>query len=163
MATKPRNILKNYYNSKLRPQLNEAVDEIRHPAIHPKTTAISMALGMFVGIFIPMGFQIWTLAFLLVIIRFNIVIATIVTLISNPFTILPIYYAGIFCGEHITGKIFPWKYFDSFLKHPRWDFIFNTSRNGIFIFLSGLFVMGLFLAIVTYFLALRFAVHLKKK
>lgn len=124
---------------------------------------MSMALGMFIAIFIPLGLQVWTLAMLLIMIRFNILIATLITLISNPFTILPIYYSAIVLGETITGQNFPWQSFDLFIKDPQIDHIIHFGLDGVFIFLSGLFVMGLLLAIVTYFLAYRFAAYLQNR
>jgi len=163
MSVKQKNPVKNFINNKLKPQIKLALDDIRHPGNHPGTTALSMALGMFIGIFIPMGLQVWTLALLLLMIRFNILIATLVTLISNPFTILPIYYSGILIGETITGQNFPWQYFDMFIKDPQIDYIINFGQRGAFIFLSGLFVMGVILALITYLLAYRFAAYLQHK
>ena len=163
MTAKQNNPLKNFYCNKLKPQVKLALDDIRHPSNHPKTTAFSMALGMFIGIFIPMGLQVWTLAILLFVMRFNIVMATLVTLISNPFTFLPVYYAGITVGEKISGEIFPWQYFDKFIEEPKWDYIVNFGSEGAFIFLGGLLILGISLAIVTYFLAFRFAIYLKRK
>jgi len=163
MSIKQKNPLKNLYYNKLKPEIKLAIEDIRHPSNHPKTTALSMALGMFMGIFIPMGLQVWTLAVLLLLIRFNIVIATLVTLISNPFTLLPIYYAGIVVGETINSEIFPWRYFDKFVEDPQLDYIINFGSEGAFIFLSGLFVLGLVLAALTYVLAFRFAVFMQQR
>ena len=87
MPVKHKSPVKNFYYHKIKLRLKEALDDIRHPANHPRTTALSMALGMFISIFIPLGLQVWTLALILIFIRFNIVLATLVTLISNPLTI----------------------------------------------------------------------------
>ena len=163
MKAKRQNPLKKYFYNSFKPKLKEALDDIRHPGHHPKSTAFSMALGMFIGIFIPMGLQVWTLALLLLIIRYNIFLATLVTFISNPFTILPIYYAGILIGENISGQSFPWKYFDKFIAEPRWDYILQFGHDGIFIFLAGLFIMGIILAVITYTIAFRFAVYMRRR
>jgi uncharacterized protein len=163
MDVKHRNPVKNFYNNKIKSRLKEALDDIRHPANHPRATALSMALGMFIGIFIPMGLQVWTLTLILIFIRFNIVLATLVTLISNPLTILPIYYSGIVTGETITGNVFPWSYFDKFIQDPQLDYIINFGNKGALIFFGGLFVLGLTLALLTYIVAFRVAVLIQKR
>jgi uncharacterized protein len=163
MTIKQNNPLKNFYLNKIKPQLQRALDDIRHPGNHPHTTALSMALGIFIGIFIPMGLQVWTLTLLLLVMRFNILIATLVTFISNPFTILPIYYSGIFVGETIMNMPFPWQYFDKFIEEPKLDYLINFGSEGAIVFLSGLFVLGIIAAVITYLLSFRFAVFLQHK
>ena len=163
MKIKHNNPVKNFYLNKIKPQLQQALDDIRHPGNHPRTTALSMALGIFIGIFIPMGLQVWTLTLLLLIIRFNILIATLVTLISNPFTILPIYYSGIFVGETILNMSFPWQYFDKFIEDPKLDDLVNLGSEGAIVFLSGLFILGIIAAAVMYLLSYRFASHLQQR
>jgi len=163
MIIKHNNPLKNFYVNKIKPQLQQALADIRHPSTHPHTTALSMALGIFIGIFIPMGLQIWTLTLLLLVMRFNILITTVVTFISNPFTILPIYYSGIFIGEMILNMPFPWQYFDKFIEDPKLDYLVNFGSEGAVVFLSGLFVLGIIAASVTYLLSFRLAIFLQHK
>jgi len=155
--------LKSFYYSKIKPQLIEAFNDILHPGNHPRATAISMAIGMFVAIFVPMGFQIWAMLILLTFYKYNIVLATLISYVSNPLTILPIYYAAINIGEMIFQKDFPWSLFNSFIDDPVLDKLMAFGFQGSAIFFSGLLFLAIVLSFTAYFLTLRLAFYLRAK
>ncbi len=145
----------NFYQRNIKPQLKKGMDEIRHPGNHPKTTALSIAIGLFIGIAIPMGFQVWAMAALLLIFHYNLVIASFVSLISNPFTILPIYYVILSLGEFILGVNFPWELFYNFLEEPGMDKILAFGTRGISVFFTGSIVIAVLVAVPSYFIAIK--------
>ncbi len=157
--------LKSFYQNKIKPKIKSGIDEIRHPGNHPQITALSVAVGIFIGIAIPMGFQVWAMALLLLLIRFNLVIASFVSLISNPLTIFPIYYAVISFGEFILGIDFPWQLFYNFLDDPGIEKILEFGSQGTVVFFTGSILMALLFSIPAYLVSLRTlsALHKKEK
>lgn len=147
--------MKHLYKKYIKTHLLRAKDDILNPGNNPKLIAFSMAMGIFTGIFIPIGLQIWFMAALLFLFRFNIAIATFTSLISNPFTVLPIYYAGIKTGEYIINRPFPWELFDAFIEAPGFDKIVLFGTEGMAIFLGGLFVLAISFSTLTYLLSFK--------
>jgi len=156
-------MIKQFYISKIKPHLQKAVDEIKHPSNNPKMTAISMSIGVFIGIFIPIGLQTAAFIFLLAIVRYNFIIACTVSLISNPFTILPIYYFAIIIGEFLMSESFPWKYFNKFIDNPQWGYMLEFGYKGTLILFAGLTLMALIFTPLTYFLSFKLTSFLKKR
>ena len=153
----------NIYNTQIKPQIKKGIDEIRHPGNHPKTTALSIAVGIFIGIAVPMGFQVWAMVLLLLVIRYNLVIASIVSLISNPLTVLPIYYVVISFGEFVLGIDFPWELFYSFLDDPGLEKILEFGGKGIVVFFTGSLLIGTITSIPAYFISLKAVTALHDK
>ena len=67
--------------------------------------ALGAAIGVSFGLLIPLG-QLPASAFLAVILRAHIGAASVATLISNPITFAPLYYAAYKFGENVTGVKF---------------------------------------------------------
>jgi hypothetical protein len=155
--------LKSFYYRRIKPQLTEAFNDILHPGNHPRATAISMAIGMFIAIFIPMGFQIWAMLILLTFYKYNIVLAKLISYVSNPFTILPIYYAAINIGEMIFQKSFPWSLFNNFIDDPVFDKLMLFGFQGSAIFFSGLLFLAVVLSATAYFSTLKLAFYLRAR
>lgn len=155
--------LKKYYQANIYPRVRETLDEIQHPGNNPRAVAESMAIGIFIGLSVPLGLQLIAFTFLLIVIRYNFIIANFVSLISNPFTILPIYYVAIHIGEFFLGEKFSWEYFDTFMENPTWDNLFNFEFQGIIILLAGLLLMAIPGAIITYLLSFKISSFLKKE
>lgn len=64
------------------------------------------AAGLFIGLLIPVA-QIPLAAALAVALRVNVPVAAVSTLITNPLTVLPIYYAAYRLGAWATGASVP--------------------------------------------------------
>lgn len=83
--------------------------------------ALGVALGLFVGLLIPVA-QILFVAIAAVCLRANVAIAAASTLVSNPLTVPPIYYAAYQLGAWATGTSAaegmsladPWSLFEHF-------------------------------------------------
>ncbi len=68
--------------------------------------AAGAAIGLFIGLLIPIA-QILLAGTVAVVFRANIPIAAAATLITNPFTVPPIYYAAYQLGTWATGITAP--------------------------------------------------------
>ena len=68
--------------------------------------AAGAAIGLFIGLLIPVA-QILLAAVVAVVLRANIPIAAAGTLITNPLTVPPIYYAAYQLGVWATGTAAP--------------------------------------------------------
>lgn len=78
---------------------------LEHPLLwhmNRRSIARGIALGLFAGFILPIG-QIFLAAFLAMTVRANVLIAAGATLITNPFTFPPIYFAAYKVGCGITG------------------------------------------------------------
>lgn len=79
---------------------------IAHPKIwhfNRRNVARGVALGLFVGFLLPIG-QIVVAALLAATARGNIMVAAAATLITNPLTFPPIYYAAYRIGAGMLGS-----------------------------------------------------------
>lgn len=99
---KRRQLLRNRWLRWLRPWLGQPVlwRWTRHGV------ALGVALGVFFGLLIPIA-QIPATAVAAVLLRANIPAAAASTLISNPITFGPIYYAAWHVGAFLTGEETP--------------------------------------------------------
>lgn len=66
------------------------------------SVALGAAIGVFFGLLIPV-FQAPFSALLSILLRANIGVAALATLITNPITFGPVYYGAYRFGEYITG------------------------------------------------------------
>jgi len=78
---------------------------LAHPEIwhfNRRNVARGVALGLFVGFLVPVG-QIVLAALLAATARGNLLIAAVATLVTNPFTFPPIYYAAFRTGSFLLN------------------------------------------------------------
>ncbi|MBL8446477.1 MAG: DUF2062 domain-containing protein [Zoogloeaceae bacterium] len=68
--------------------------------------AAGMSIGLFIGLLIPVA-QIFLAAAVAIVLRANVPIAAGATLITNPLTVAPIYYAAYRLGAWVTGSTSP--------------------------------------------------------
>ena len=71
--------------------------------LHRRSVAGGVAIGMFCGL-VPGPLQMLSAALCAIVFRVNLPVATIVTLYTNPFTILPLYYVAYKLGLFVTGS-----------------------------------------------------------
>lgn len=79
---------------------------LRHPNLwhlNRRTVAGGVAVGLFFGLLIPVA-QIFLAAIAAVWLRVNLPVAAMCTLITNPFTFPPIYFAAYRLGGWLTGS-----------------------------------------------------------
>lgn len=67
------------------------------------SVARGVALGLFLGFALPMGFQLAVAAVIAVSARANIAITALFTNVSNPVTVVPIYFAALKTGDWLLG------------------------------------------------------------
>ncbi len=145
------------------PKIQEALNHIIHPDHSPRVSAFSIAAGVFIGIFIPVGMQLMTVILISPLRRINVVLTTLATLLSNPFTVLPLYWLGITVGEWTLSRDFPWNTWDTFIEHPSFQQFLSFGEQGILILMTGLLVMAIPAAIISYFFSWRIAVTLRRR
>jgi uncharacterized protein len=71
--------------------------------LHRKSVAGGVAIGLFCGL-VPGPLQMLSAALCAIVFRVNLPVAAIVTLYTNPFTILPLYYVAYKLGLFVTGS-----------------------------------------------------------
>lgn len=71
--------------------------------LHRHSVAGGVAVGLFAGM-IPGPVQMLSAALLSVLFKVNLPVAVLVTLFSNPFTIVPLYYCAYKIGQWLTGE-----------------------------------------------------------
>lgn len=68
-----------------------------------RTIARGMALGLFAGLILPVG-QIVLAVLFAASVRANILVASVATLVTNPLTFAPIYYAAYRTGSFLLAQ-----------------------------------------------------------
>ncbi len=130
----------------------------------PSEIAFSIALGVFIGLLFPIGLQTLIAVPLAIFLGSNVLLTVTATLVSNPITILPIYYLAINIGSFITRIEIDYNTITSSLSSPSLASIINLSEKGLLVFFAGTSVLALFgstiIYIVTYNLV---CVHRKKR
>ena len=94
----------------------EALEKIRHLRVlgpllarpwlwhlNRRSVAVGLATGVFIGFIIPMGLQAPIAAVVAFWVRGNLAAAILSTLVTNPFTVAPIYYMAYRLGMLLTG------------------------------------------------------------
>ena len=70
--------------------------------LHRRSVSGGVAVGMFCGL-IPGPFQLLGAALIAVLFRVNLPVAMFTTIYTNPFTIVPLYWAAYQLGVFVTG------------------------------------------------------------
>lgn len=87
------------------PGLRRLAPHLSHPKLwvwSRRGVAMGLALGLFIGLLIPVA-QFLFAAVAAMCLRANIAVAAVGTLVSNPLTVPPIYYAAYHLGAWATG------------------------------------------------------------
>lgn len=163
MSKKTINLLKSYYKTRLKPKLKRLLDDMTHPGNHPRKTALSLAIGVFIGIWVPIGLQLWTMILLLSFVNYNFFMATLISFISNPLTILPIYYVAITIGEWLLQTRFSWHFFSDFMEHPVFAKLLDFGSDSLVILATGLTFLAIVSAALTYVATLKIVVYLRDR
>jgi hypothetical protein len=79
---------------------------LHHPNLwhlHRRSVAGGIAVGLFCGL-VPGPLQMLSAALLAVVFRVNLPVAVVATWYTNPFTIVPLYYAAYKLGAFVIGQ-----------------------------------------------------------
>lgn len=151
------------------PWLRPFAKYIAHPALwslNRRSVALAVAAGMIGGL-IPGPFQMLTAGILAVLVRCNFPIALVMTLYSNPLTIVPLYLVAYKLGvlvspaqaaQRLTAPPdFDWLHlWDSTVALAHWAWNLGTP---LFV---GVPLLALILAVVGYFITLfGWSLHLR--
>jgi uncharacterized protein (DUF2062 family) len=130
----------------------------------PAEIAFSIALGIFIGLLFPIGLQTIIAVPISIFLGSNVLLTVTATLISNPLTILPIYYAAINIGQFITHIEISWNSISEFLTSPSFSGILNLSQNGLIVLFTGTSILALFCSVTIYFVIYKLiCAHRKKR
>ncbi|MCS7053307.1 MAG: DUF2062 domain-containing protein [Ignavibacterium sp.] len=135
-------------------------------AHNPHKLALSVALGIFVGLTIPMGFQTIVAIPLALLLRVNILVVYLATLITNPFTAIFIYASMFKIGESITGNYIPVELIENLLNNFSIKQISQLGKTALENFLVGMTILTFILTPLSYYLVLLYVNRrkiLKKK
>lgn len=131
------------------PWLRGLAPYLAHPKLwhwSRRSVAAGVAIGLFIGLSIPIA-QILLAATAAVVVRANVAVAAAGTLITNPLTVPPIYYAAYQLGAWATGASIPT---DISLTDPS-SLLTNIATIGLPLF-AGLGIAATVAAISSYFL-----------
>lgn len=143
-------------NSRMLRWLGPALHDPRLWRIHRRGVALGMALGVFFGLLIPVA-QIPAAALAAFFLRAHIPAAVASTLVTNPLTFAPVYYAAFHLGEWLLGRK---PTGDTVLDH-----VASETTTGLALWMDRLATVGVPLAVglavlaVTLSVLLYFAVH----
>jgi len=121
----------------------------------PSKIALSMALGIFIGLMMPVGFQTVIALPLALFFNLNILVTLTATLVTNPLTIVPLYFAIIRTGEFITQIKISGKKIDAVIKNPGLENFINLGYESLIVFFSGSFTFGVISSFIVYFITLK--------
>jgi len=144
------------------PRVKEQIRYLIHFPGGAGEMAWSSAIGAFVGVAVPEGLQTVTSLGAAYLLRMNFIVITFFTLITNPFTVIPIYLASFRIGEMLTGMEITAEQIEKLFSEPGIRAALELGTNGAIIFLTGSLVHGLFWGGVWYILMFAFYSKLKK-
>ncbi len=152
--------LKDFFNKE---KLKNYVRRVLTLKSKPSKIALSIALGVFIGLLIPIGLQTFVVVPIGLLLGCNVILATAATLVSNPVTMFPIYYAAFKVGEIVTQIEISWNAIYNIINKPNIDNILALGTEGVIVFFSGGFVMGAITAALAYFLSLKAILAYRKR
>ena len=113
--------LKELKNIFKKDKLKEYLHKLVNLKASPAKIAFSIALGIFIGLLIPMGLQTFFIIPLAMFTGSNLILAYAATLVSNPFTVIPIYYFSVQVGSYFTKINFTWNEFNFVITNPTYS------------------------------------------
>ena len=152
--------LKNLFK---KDKLKEYLHKLVNLQATPAKIAFSIALGIFIGLLIPMGLQTIFIIPLAMATGCNLIVAYAATLISNPFTIIPIYYLSVRIGSYFTHINFSWNEFNTVINNPTYGNIVKLGADGMIVFFTGSFFQAIIFSALFYFISLKAIVYLRKR
>ena len=138
-------------------------EKILHLKYTPSKIALSIAIGIFLGLVLPMGFQTFVAVPIALMLGCNMLLTVAATLISNPITILPIYYVAIKIGQFITNISLSWDTISQTISHPSLEKILLLSKDGLIVLFTGTFVLATIISLIVYFITLKVIVTHRKR
>ena len=115
----------------------------------PTEVSEALALGVFIGFTPTVGFHTWMALGLAVLFKKNKLVTIVGAYITNPITLIPIFYACFRLGEWIMGYDEPVGFSKTLFLHP-----FSLGAKILIPLWVGSLIVGLVSSIATYYLTL---------
>lgn len=139
---------------------------------NPHALAGGTAIGVFIGLTPTIPFHTILIVFLSLITRTSAVAGISISwLVSNPLTYLPIYYISALVGNYLTPYELNLNIIQSRLEQAMDDGIFQnllaillvSGYEALIVLIVGGFCFALPFGILSYYLSLKFFMHIQKK
>jgi len=143
-------------------KIRNRLKEIFSSDLSSKQIAINCTVGILIGLLIPMGLQTIGVIALCAIFKLNFVIVVFTTLITNPFTVVFIYYSAFKVGDFFVNSGISWSVINSVLNNPEFESILSLSFSSLKVIYSGLIVESVIFGPLTYILVYYIANNFKK-
>lgn len=142
-------------------QFKNRTKDIFDSDLTAKQIALNFTIGILVGLLIPMGLQTIAVIALCAIFRLNFVIVVFATLISNPFTVVFVYYSAFKIGDIFINSGISWDYISAVLNNPEVESILSLSFASLKVIYTGLVIESAVFGTLTYVLVYYIANNIK--
>jgi hypothetical protein len=123
--------------------------------VKSREIAFSLALGVFIGLSVPIGLQTIVAAPIALLFQCNLPVTLTATLISNPVTVVPLYYLYFQIGEFLSSINIPGELITNVIQSPTFDNISKLSVDAVLLFFIGSVLIGITGGLFTYFASFR--------
>lgn len=151
-------VTKNFVN-----QFRKRFKAILNSDLTSNQIASNFTIGILIGLLVPMGLQTIVVVIICALFSYNFVIIVFATLISNPFTVIFIYYSAFKIGEIFINSGISWIQVSKVLNNPELESILNLSFNSLKVIYTGLLIESVVLSILTYIFVYYIAIYVKSK
>ena len=142
-------------------QFKNRTKDIFNSDLTAKQIALNFTVGILIGLLIPMGLQTIAVIALCAIFRLNFVIVVFATLISNPFTVVFVYYSAFKIGDIFINSGISWDYISAVLNNPEVESILSLSFASLKVIYTGLVIESAVFGTLTYVLVYYIANNIK--
>ena len=125
--------------------------------------ALNCTVGILIGLLIPMGLQTIGVIALCAVFKLNFVIVVFTTLITNPFTVIFIYYSAFTIGEIFINSGITWASVNAVLNYPELEALLSLSYISLKVIYTGLIIESIIIGSLTFILAYYIAETFKNK
>jgi uncharacterized protein (DUF2062 family) len=116
----------------------------------PDRIARSLAIGVAIGLVIPVGLQSVASVPIALFFRCNLILTLVGTLISNPVTLLPLYYIAYHIGTNLTGITISFSRIEEMVLDLNLDYFMQLGSDAIIVLITGTAVQALLYGGITY-------------
>ena len=133
-----------------RRSLDQLLEEMISLGHEPRKIARSIAFGVAIGLVIPVGLQSMVSIPLAIFFRCNLILTLVGTLISNPVTLVPLYYIAYHIGTRLTGITLSFSQIEEMILELNIDYFLQLGSDAIIVLITGTAVQALLYGGITY-------------
>ncbi len=131
--------------------------------VKPWRIALSLALGVFAGFAVPIGLQTIFVTPIALLLQCNVPLTLTATLVSNPLTVVPLYYLYFRIGESLTSIHVSGELLAKVMESPTITNISQLSFDAVILFFVGSVLIGIIAGLITYLVSLRLIIWYRLK